>query len=171
MDEATFWKLIDSTRKRATGDLDEHVELLCEKLQELEPKEIVQFGEIFDEYWVRAYTWDLWGAAYVIGGGCSDDGFMDFRGWLISKGEKAYEDAMTNPESLSKVVREDEDGSGQFEGFQYVASQAWEKKTGKDMNEFPRSDVKQPSEPHGKPWAEDGDELEKRFPKLYKKFW
>lgn len=169
MDKAAFWKRIDSARKDAEGNLDDQVEILRDHLQALEPEEIVEFDKIFREYWTRAYTWDLWGAAYIIGGGCSDDGFMDFRGWLISKGEKAFENAITDPESLIKVVKEDDDDC-QFEGFQYVASQAWEKKTGKGMDDFPVTGLQQPAEPLGQPWAEEGDDLERRFPKLFKKF-
>jgi hypothetical protein len=168
MDKATFWKLIDSSRKKAGGDPDEHVDILRERLQQLEPDEIVQFDKLFREHSARAYTWDLWGAAYLIGGGCSDDGFMDFRGWLISKGEKVYEDALKNPESLTRVVKEDDEC--QYEGFQYVASQAWEARTGKGMNDFPDCGVFQAREPAGEPWPEEGDDLERRFPKLWKKF-
>ena len=32
------------------------------------------------------YRWDMWAAAYLIGGGCSDDGFIDFRAGLIAQG-------------------------------------------------------------------------------------
>lgn len=169
MEKATFWKLIDATRRESEGNLDEHVELLRERLEALEPYEIVEFDKIFRELWTRAYTWDLWGAAYIIGGGCSDDGFIDSRGWLISKGEKAYENALKDPESLVKIVKEDDDDC-QFEGFQYVASQAWENKTGKGMNDFPDSGLKHPLEPLGGRWSEDGDDLERRFPKLFRKF-
>ena len=88
MNKEGFWKLIDSSRKKSEGDLEEQVDILRRQLQQLEASEIVQFDKIFRKYWARAYTWDLWGAAYIIGGGCSDDGFLDFRGWLISKGEK-----------------------------------------------------------------------------------
>jgi hypothetical protein len=169
MDKLTFWELIDDTRRQAEGDLDAHVELLRERLQALEPADIIQFDKIFREYWTRAYAWDLWGAAYIIGGGCSDDGFLDFRGWLISKGERAYEYALKDPESLIKVVK-DEDDDCQYEGFQYVASQAWENKTGKGMDDFPDSGLHDPREPSGQAWAEDSDDLERRFPKLSKRF-
>jgi len=83
MDTLTFWKIIDESRQRADGDLDKQVDMLRARLEQSEPEEIVQFDKLFREYWIRAYTWDLWAAAYIIGGGCSDDGFMDFRGWLI----------------------------------------------------------------------------------------
>jgi hypothetical protein len=169
VDNATFWRLIDSSRKKAKGDLDEHVNILRQQLEQLDADEIVQFDKIFRQYWARAYTWDLWGAAYIIGGGCSDDGFLDFRAWLISKGEKTYEDALKDPESLVRVVKEDDDDC-QYEGFQYVASQAWEAKTARGMKEFPDCGVFHAAEPVGEKWAEEGDELERRFPKLWKEF-
>lgn len=169
MDRGQFWKIIDASRKKAKGDLDAQVEALREQLQELAPEEIVTFQEFFDAYWLRAYHWDVWGAAYIIGGGCSDDGFMDFRAWLISKGERAYEEALKDPESLVKVVK-DEDEDCQFEGFQYVASQVWEEKTGKGMNDFPRKKLKHLKSPAGEEWAEEGDDLKRRFPRLWRKF-
>jgi hypothetical protein len=167
MNRELFWKLIDSSRRASEGDPEDQIEILSEKLSALEPDEIVAFDRILSEYHARAYNWDLWGAAYIIGGGCSDDGFMDFRGWLISRGEKAYESALANPESLVKIVKED-DGDCQVEGFQYVASQVWKEKTGKDYEDFPAHDIEQSADPSGTPWEED--DLETRFPKLCKKF-
>jgi hypothetical protein len=110
----------------------------------------------------------LWAAAYIIGGGCSDDGFSDFRGWLICRGEKVYEAALRDPESLVEVVDDSEEC--QYEGFQYVAFQAWENKTGRMLSEYPRHDLTCPEEPAGEPWSEDGDDLCHRFPKLWKRF-
>src|SRR5262249_22997503 len=95
--------------------------------------------------------------------------FLDFRAWLISKGEKAYEGALRDPESLARVVK-DEDGECQFEGFQYVASQVWEEKTGKGMDEFPRMKLEHPPSPAGEEWSEEGDDLKRKFPKLWRKF-
>ena len=131
MDKTAFWKIIDASRKQAKGDPDAQLEILRSRLEQLEPDEIVQFGRLFEEYHIRAYTWELWGAAYLIGGGCSNDGFLDFRGWLISRGEKVFERALEDPESLVEVVNDDDDC--RYEGFQYLASQAWEKKTGKTV--------------------------------------
>ena len=42
--------------------------------------------------------------AYIIGGGCSDDGFWDFRSWLAVRGKRVYLVALRNPESLARVV-------------------------------------------------------------------
>ena len=165
MDKAGFWKIIDKSRMEADGDPEEQLEILGELLQELPPDEIVSFDRYLCEYHAGADHWDLWGAAYIIGGGCSDDGFMDFRGWLISRGEKAYEAAMADPESLVNVIN-DHDGECQVEGYQYIASQVWEKKTGK--SEFPSHDLPRGMDTAGTQC--DEEDLATKFPKLSKKF-
>lgn len=45
------------------------------------------------------YRWDVWAAAYLIGGGCSDDSFMDFRAGLIAQGRDWYQKAAASPAS------------------------------------------------------------------------
>ncbi|WP_342210876.1 LysR family transcriptional regulator [Streptomyces sp. DH-12] len=45
----------------------------------------------------------LWAAAYVINGGCSDDGFDYFRGWLIAQGREVFERAVARPGALADL--------------------------------------------------------------------
>ena len=47
------------------------------------------------------YRYDLWAAACLIGGGCSDDGFIDFRAWLIAQGHDWYQKAAASSDSLA----------------------------------------------------------------------
>lgn len=170
MDEKTFWTIIDQSRAAAGGSPDEHIDTLHEALLKLAAEQIVDFDRLFRARLAQAYTWDLWGAAYLIGGGCSDDGFTDFRAWLISKGQAVYEAALKNPEILAEVVDEDVDGDAQYEEFTYAASLAWEKKLNKLPEDFPRNDSSQAGEPGGEPWEEDDEVLAKRYPKLFSKF-
>jgi hypothetical protein len=167
MDEISFWQHIDASRNAVQGDPEQQIEALGERLTKLEPDDIVGFDRLFSQFHAQAYTHELWGAAYIIGGGCSDDGFMDFRGWLISRGEKAYKEALADPETLCGVIKE-HDGECQVEGFQYVATQAWEEKTGQDSDAFPDHDISYQREPGGKRW--DEDDLDTLYPKLSKQF-
>ena len=169
MDDAQFWKMIDESRKKSRGILEDQLDRLEASVKQLTPDEIVEFDQVYSKYMSQAYTWDLWGAAYVIGGGCSDDGFEYFRGWLISKGRTEYEKALKDPEALVSILHED-DGDGQFEGFGYVAMKAWEEKTEKPADEMPGRTIQQPSEPTGEKWSEDSEELKERYPKLSEKF-
>ena len=45
---------------------------------------------------------DVWAAAYLIGGGCSDDSFIDFRARLISQGRGWYQKAADSPGNLAE---------------------------------------------------------------------
>src|SRR5271169_5861141 len=60
-----------------------------------------EFAVLFDSMMDRAYSYGLWGAAYVIHGGCGDDAFTDFRASLISRGKEAFERAIRDPDSLA----------------------------------------------------------------------
>jgi hypothetical protein len=98
MDEDRFWKIVEDSRQRAKkaklgpiGDfMDAHEQTLAEALRKLSPEEIVTFEERFSSYMNMAYRWDLWGAAYWLFGGCSNDMFLDFRTCLVSLGKKRF---------------------------------------------------------------------------------
>ena len=114
----------------------------------------------------RAYTWDLWGAAYVIEDGCSDDCFRDFRAYLISLGRGPYEAAMRDPDTLATVVQDAE--TGDWENADSVAPDAYESATGEDI---PADDSDLSGDPRGEPWDDETQEaLVQRFPRLAARF-
>ena len=147
---------------RQGQDSDAPEEILGEVLRTLDAEEIASFQEHFDSLFGEAYRWDLWGAAYLIGGGCSDDGFMDFRYALIAKGREVFEAALANPDSLADVDLESNESIG------YVASEAYSEKADAEM---PRSGPPHPSDPEGENWDfDDQEECERRLPRLWKEF-
>ena len=94
------------------------------RLEQLPAQQIADFGAIRRRLDERAYTWELWGAAYVIDDGCSDDCFRDFRAYLISLGREPYEAALKSPDSLAPVVQDAE--TGDWENADDVAPEAYE---------------------------------------------
>ena len=166
MDRAGFWKIIETSLKKSKGDAETQIDILHGELQPLPVKEIVSFDHHFQELWFAAYRHDLWAAATLIGGECSDDGFMDFRGWLIGRGQQVYEAALKDPDSLARAVDADEDC--QVEGYQYIAQQVWEDKTGKDGLDFPVAEGTHPAERLGTPWK--NEDLPQKLPELWKTF-
>src|ERR1700731_1618466 len=87
------------------------------------------FEAAFRRYLNMAYTWDLWGAASVIHGGCSDDGFEYFRRWLVLRGRDVYEDALADPDSLAQLNSQSgPDGIWEFEEIYYVVPQVFLKR-------------------------------------------
>ncbi len=172
MDADRFWALIGESRSGFEpglneGNMDKQLERLQELLGELSPQEIAEFQHEFDERMNQAYRWDLWAAAYIIEGGCSDDGFTDFRSWLISMGREVYEAALQDPESLIDVADADGVEATSFEGFHYVAGQAYEAMTGQEMPDTGQASAQEPA---GDQWSEDGDDLARRLPRLWAKY-
>jgi hypothetical protein len=78
-------------------------ELAGQALQALPVDEILAFHRIFGEVRAAAYQVDLWDAASLINNGSSDDGFEDFRGWLIGRGRSVYEAALRDADWLASL--------------------------------------------------------------------
>ena len=168
MDESEFWGIVEASKAESGGTFDGHIEVLTARLSALAPEKIVEFQGVFSALQDRAYSWDLWGAAFVINGGCSDDGFTDFRSWLISMGRNTFERALSDPESLVEItLGNDGEEDASFEEFGYVAAQAYEASTGKEL---PHPERDFPEKPSGEPWEEDEEELAGRYPKLFAKY-
>jgi len=111
-----FWAIIDRVHSLHARDMEAKCEALGEELDRLDDALLRGFISRFDEANDRAYDWTLWGAAYLIGGGCSDDAFSDFRATLISMGRRFYEATLADPDSLAGHDYA-EDGAF-YEGFQ-----------------------------------------------------
>lgn len=118
-----FWTHIEATRD---ADADEHAERLTERLAKLSVDDILDFEHWWETALNTAYRWDIWGAAYLINGGCSDDGFEYFRPWLVLQGRKVYESAVENPDSLADIVDPDEEVECEC----YPGADAWFRATG-----------------------------------------
>lgn len=157
-----FWSIIDATR--SGDDPYEHAEAIQNELSQRAPADILDFERHLADLLVASYTWNLWGAAYLINGGCSDDGFDYFRGWLITQGRSVFDNAVTDPDSLADVSELEEDV--ECEDILCAASSAYETVTG---NEIPSIPINLPDLGDG--WDFDDDaEMKKRYPKLFARF-
>lgn len=169
MTDDEFWKLI--ARSNAGLDYDRQADILETVLETLPADDIVKFEAAFLKQMARANTWDLWGAAYVIHGGCSDDGFDYFKRWLISRGKDTFERAVTKADDLADLIPRDADEPLEAESFGYAAASAWQEKTGHNIDGFYAAVGEMPfAEPSGTQFEEDEDLLAKRYPKLTKRF-
>ncbi len=163
-----FWQIVQRSREQAGGNLDRQVDALCRELLGLDPAEVADFQGHFEACMGRAYTWELRAAAWMLGGGqCSDEGFADFRSWLISMGRPVYENATAAPETLVAVIDRPDVEYHFFEEFQNVAGHVYRERTGRPI---PSSDVAPPATMRGQPWREDGGDLGARFPGLWNRF-
>jgi uncharacterized protein DUF4240 len=166
MDEAAAWSLIADTRQAAGGDTERQSELLEERLRRLPAQQIADFERIRHRLDEQAYTWDLWGAAFVIEDGCSDDCFRDFRAYLIALGRGPFRTALRDPDALASVVQDAE--TGDWENADDVAPDAYEEVAGEDI---PGGDSDLDGDPRGTPWDdEQQEELVRRYPRLAARF-
>lgn len=167
-----FWKIVDSSRRgfdpgKAEGNMERQLGELRRLLLDLPPEEIVEFRDHVFEQMNVAFRWELWGAVYLIAGGCSDDGFADFRSWLISMGRRVFEGAVSNEESLLDVADAPGIEDVFFEEFPGVPAQVYAERTG---HEIPAYEGRSPLTPAGEPWSEGGGDLKRRFPRLWARY-
>jgi hypothetical protein len=161
MDETEFWILMEKARAESNGDINKQLDILTGALEQLPVSDIFQYQRVLDMLQDQAYTWDLWAACYILNGGCSDDGFDYFRGWLIAQGKDVYYNALRDPEILAELARPEDELD--CEELLYIAWTAYEGKTGHEFPAalFPRLGH---AEPSGEKWTED--ELDQKYPRL-----
>ncbi len=160
-----FWAILAECPP-PTGP-DDDCDELTSRLSRLPPPEIVAFDNHLTGLRLAAHRIDLWGAAYLINAGCSDDGFEYFRCWLIGQGREVYEAALDDPDSLADygLVRScilDGSDDCECEQFMYTPDRAYQRITGHELpegaGEYPKL---------GEIWDfNDVEEMSRRYPRL-----
>ncbi len=163
MDIERFWEIIE----RAGGaSCEDRAAAVTARLVQLGREETVEFVRLFDRTLDELYTWDLWAVAYIVQGGCSDDGFEYFRAWVISQGRRAHAVAVSDPGVLSLAIDADSEAEErECEDLLSAGRQAYEELTGEYG---PDRVAPVPDSPAGEQWG-DGD-LERRFPALWQRW-
>ncbi|WP_055590461.1 DUF4240 domain-containing protein [Peterkaempfera griseoplana] len=110
MDIDRFWDLVEEAR-RSVDDPDDAQDIASRAtalLAACDPREILDAQQIIWDLMATAYRAPPWAAAYLINGGCSDDGFDYFRGWVTTRGRATFEQVVADadrPADLSAVRR------------------------------------------------------------------
>lgn len=134
MDEDQFWSIIEAS-KNEMDDLEEQAEKLTKMLEKMPYQDIIGFKLREEKLRFDSYNSEMWCAGYVINGGCSDDMFEYFRCWIISYGKEVFYSALKNPDSLVNLYAGSEIYYD-FEDFMYVADNAFENKTKKEISDY-----------------------------------
>ncbi len=166
MNRKAFWDLIAVSRNEALkgpqdGILDRQAEYLTDWLDRASVGDRLSFNDHAAALAQQAYSWDLWGAACVMASLVTDDGFTDFRYWLISMGEVVYSDALSDPESLAAVSDDPTVEDFFFEEFPFADVESSE-------SELSLSQILS-REPAGQKFR-TFEELRPRFPRLWAVF-
>ena len=170
LDEELYWRLIDNSLENSSNQ-EEQAGSLIDEIEKLSHKEMIGFRLRTDRFLHDTYGSEMWCVAYIVNGGCSDHGFEYFRHWLISRGKEAYYTVKENPDRLAEIVNPGVE-LYDFEAFRFVADDAFERKTGKDLDDFIDHDNFKTSEGNYPKfeftWKEDDSESMKKIcPKLY----
>ena len=138
MTRNNFWEYVNDARKKYEDNF-EAMSYLTDILTDKTNEEIFSFGITVDEIMLESYNEKLWCASYLVNGDTGEDSFDFFRLWLISQGEKTYNDVVKKPDNLINYIEnfDDEEYIQDFyenEDFFFVAVDAFGKKN--NIREF-----------------------------------
>ena len=137
MDDAQFWSLIDLLDWDKTGDDDAVVAPVVASLEKLEPDAICAFESLMS---AKLHALDTVAHAREVGeyswegpaGYFSNDGFVYARACALANGRESYEAALADPTQMPKDM--------EFEALLYVATTAFESRTGEEFTHVPELD-------------------------------
>ncbi|SDS81889.1 DUF4240 domain-containing protein [Actinoplanes derwentensis] len=176
MDGDAFWAVVEDARAgvddtRTAEGAEEVAERIENRLTELGPESAVAFALHYDVLGARSYDGNLWGAAYLMKGGCSDDAFDYFRGWLVTQGRRTWERALQDPDTLAELGVDPDDDFLECEDMLGVGRRAF----GEEEAFYRALDAargKLPAETFERPAAaddfdhDDDGEMRARYPRL-----
>ena len=169
MNSAEFWQFVGVERSAAKDD--DHFDALIEnKLRVFSNDELIAFQDTYGDIAHTAFTWRVWGAAYLMNSGCSDDGFSDFRAWLISQGQDFFERTLNEPDSLVGFDETQLLERGTYSNLGFIAETLYAQRTGECYMPAPLDEAGKKID-MGQGWDFDNrSEMEKRYPRLFKKY-
>ncbi len=129
MTEDVFWELID--HGLSDRPLGERLDDLPDRLALFKAAAIRKFDEILRGIDARADRTDVWALAYLLRGGCSDDAFDAFRGWLIMQGRKVLESTLADPDGFDVSLYHGE--AGGMDALREAAPTAYDMREGRAM--------------------------------------
>ena len=177
MSKSDFWELIAGAKKECGQNMGSSINWLTSQLIARGPQQTQDFHDILNGYLNLSYQYGLWTAASLMcENGCSDDGFIDFRAWLIAQGREVYLAALADPDSLTDVEAY---GGCQFEELLYTGNETMKYLTGKDIYENTDPDAykalvaelkKDITYGEGVDYPYEWDEVEEYLPRLCEKY-
>lgn len=176
-----FWEIMDYAFAKGKFDNKLKEQTILTQLTKLTPEQIQQFEIIFQQINQEASTWYNMAAQTIMEGSSSDDTFFYFRCWLISLGQKNFEEVLKNPDYLSSldIPLNKKYGYAEviFEELIPISDKAYSIVTGKQTEDesFPRAFAQKKglfydsnTDIKGNEWTDT--DLQKIAPKLCKKY-
>lgn len=165
MNSELFWELIERAKQEANGSLEKQTAILTDILVGFELKDIIEFQTLYVQKQGEAYRQLLWEVCDFITCVGGEQNFLNFRAWLISRGQDVFTKALENPDSLHEILDSENREDASYELFSYVAARAYRVKTGEPPETFP---VPSAGNPLGK-GLDPTQSIQEAFPNLYSK--
>ena len=157
-----FWRLVAHLIATTRGNLDRFTTALDKHLKTLSANEIEDFALVYAELQNEANTTSILEAAYIIGCGASNDGFGDFRRWIVFQGETHFRNIIENPDYLGSYDQQSDPIEHWYS--EYDPMSAYEEVTGKELSHFNVAVYPAAASDFDKPTI-----LAKRYPTLWKR--
>ena len=136
-DEKAFWEIVNQAIKKGLDDESRIAVESVRLLQEKTVPEIISFELAYQRLRTQCFTPEIWASIFHLQGGCSDDDFL-FRQipWLISLGEKAFQNILRSPEVIGKYWKKNKKRFVNYsnircDSLDQVGTTAYTRKTGK----------------------------------------
>lgn len=128
LDKNNFWDLVKYT-KELSSNKEDQIKLLIRIFENKSIEQIAAFESIQNYYMNISYSSNLWAVAFYLNGGCSDDSFEYYRGWLISEGKQKFEILTRTPNEISKHYSNKNEINGFSEEFLSIGYYSIEEKS------------------------------------------
>lgn len=172
MERDMFWQLVENSLNHSES-IYRQEKILINNFSTLQTKAIVSFEIILRQLIIEADDYKVMAALKIIEGYVTDDSYLYFRCWLISRGKTGFFAVLNNPDYLAGKI--DKTDNCTFEALLYVSTGAFKNKTGKisEDESYPRYVAEQMgfdydstnSKTKGIDWIEED------LPVLYPQLW
>jgi len=167
LSEQAFWELV--TTPDLGLDPQSVSDHLKANLSNLDDQQLIAFDKFFGINMRKCFTWDLFGAAFVMAG-CNDEyGFSEFRCWLISRGKTVFDNALVNADSIAlctPVYHLNEQPYPYIDEYDLIAGLLYEERNEDELPFVPSGD-----QPAGKRFKDKAKFLKQAYPQLFAKYW
>jgi hypothetical protein len=170
MNHKKFWKIINGSHLHLENN--KKAEYIVQELIKSPSEDIINFELILRELIFECDDYKIMAIQKIIEGSVSDDTYLYFRCWLISKGEEVFKNTLKNPDSLVDIISKN--SYTQFEDLLYVTTRAYLQKNNKKQEDesFPRIiAIKKGLDYDSGEHTKGIDWTYEQLPQLYPKLW
>lgn len=168
MTESEFWTIVTASTP-ASAPKDAAAELRS-KLINASNQDLAEFDKYFSLNMRKAFTWNVWGAAFVMAGCNSEDAFIEFRSWLISRGQKDFDRALESADSIADfrdIPMLNQLYYPYLDDYDLIAGIIFEERNNQELDFVPSGAL----QPKGKRFKDKPKFLKNQYPKLFAKYW